>query len=149
MDTIPKIAMIAGTTAQTSASNISRISETLGLLTSAAKDLPKTVQNLQSTITSFNQWVQKFPETNQLHQELVDQLKKSLTKLPDIIKALPGNLKSITNVVTNLESKPFSIKKNYLRKLFNFFFHFKTISQKIREKWFHFFIVIFQENIEI
>ncbi len=109
MDTIPKIAMIAGTTAQTSASNISRISETLGLLTSAAKDLPKTVQNLQSTITSFNQWVQKFPETNQLHQELVDQLKTSLTKLPDIIKALPGNLKSINNVVTNLESKSFSL----------------------------------------
>ncbi len=109
MDTIPKTAMIAGTTAQLSTSSISRVSETLGLLTSAAKDLPKTVQNLQSTITSFNQLVQKFPETNQLHQELVDQLKTSLTKLPDIIKALPGNLKSINNVVTNLESKSFSL----------------------------------------
>ncbi len=63
MDTIPKTAMIAGTTAQTSASNISRISKTLGLLTSAAQDLPKTVQNLQSTITSFNQLVQKFSKT--------------------------------------------------------------------------------------
>jgi hypothetical protein len=56
--------MIAGTTAQTSASNISTISETLVLVTSAAQDLPKTVQNLQSTITSFNQLVQKFLETN-------------------------------------------------------------------------------------
>jgi hypothetical protein len=54
IDIIPKTAMIAGTTAQTSASNISRISETLGLVTSAAQDLPKTVRNLQSTITSFN-----------------------------------------------------------------------------------------------
>ncbi len=43
MNTIPKTAMNAGTTAQTSASIISRISETLGLLTSAAQDLPKTV----------------------------------------------------------------------------------------------------------
>src|SRR5579871_2384384 len=75
MDTIPKTEMIAGTTAQTSASNISTISETLVLVTSAAQDLSKTVQNLQSTITSFNQLVQKFPETNQLPQELVDQLK--------------------------------------------------------------------------
>ncbi len=63
MDTIPKTGMIARTTAQTSASNISRISKTLGLLTSAAQDLPKTVQNLQSTITSFNQLVQKFSKT--------------------------------------------------------------------------------------
>ncbi len=62
MDTIPKTAMIAGTTAQTSASNISRTSKTLRLLTSAAQDLPKTVQNLQSTTTSFHQLVQKFPE---------------------------------------------------------------------------------------
>ncbi len=62
MYTIPKTAMIAGTTAQTSASNISRTSKTLGLLASAAQDLPKTAQNLQSTITSFLQLVQKFPE---------------------------------------------------------------------------------------
>ncbi len=55
MDSIPKTVMIAGTTAQTSVSNISRISETLRLVTSAAQDLPKTVQNLQSTITSFEQ----------------------------------------------------------------------------------------------
>ncbi len=63
MDSIPKTVMIARTTSQKSASNISRISKTLGLLTSAAQDLPKTVQNLQSTITSFNQLVQKFSKT--------------------------------------------------------------------------------------
>ena len=101
---LPSTLRVVGSHMRTGRSDTVTLNADLQLMTNTVQNMNKAMDGVQSSAKNLNQMMDAIPahQKQAVDNEVLRQLKTTVSEMPRIIMSLPSNIKTLVSVVLNM-----------------------------------------------